>query len=209
MVISTFRPEYGSDLHWLLGWGERLKLHLQSQEPSDCSNLTFRPDSHALTAMSNFSVKYAYNIETIDRFLKQTEQMYWAFLKQHDDETVFGLATAMTELQTRIFDAVNAIRVDQESIDEIASPIPVKTNKDIHSKQRWEALAMILVQAEPGRSDASIAREIRKHKSTLSRSKLYQRAAGLARGARESRPRGYIKIDPNTGLNGIEAHGDE
>ena len=74
MVISTFRPEYGSDLHWLLGWGERLKLHLQSQEPSDCSNLTFRPDSHALTAMSNFSVKYAYNIETIDRFLKQTNR---------------------------------------------------------------------------------------------------------------------------------------
>ena len=54
---------------------------------------------------------------------------------------------------------------------------------DSRSEQRkWLGHAMIVVREFPEWSNAKIAREVGKHPSTLSRSKEFQIAAGVARG---------------------------
>lgn len=73
----------------------------------------------------------------------------------------------------------------------------------------WLATAMLLVRDHPGWSDAEIARRVGKNKSTLSRSKEYQAAATMARGAKEDRRRGHRTVDLETGQRDVEAYSDE
>lgn len=71
------------------------------------------------------------------------------------------------------------------------------------------AIAMLQVQSHPDWSDATIAKSVGVHKSTLSRNKTYKIAAELARNSEQnlaSRPRGFTKVDHETGSGrGIEA----
>ena len=69
-------------------------------------------------------------------------------------------------------------------------------------KGLWLAKAMLLKQQHPTRSDAAIAQEVGKHPSTLSRSKVYQRAAALSR----SIPKDGHAIRDKKGLQSVEAH---
>jgi hypothetical protein len=74
-------------------------------------------------------------------------------------------------------------------------------------KQRtWLASAMLLVRDHPELSDAEVARQVVKNKSTLARSREYRVAAALARGA--GLPSGTVM--PNLGNNQqeLEAIGD-
>ena len=73
----------------------------------------------------------------------------------------------------------------------------------------WLAMAMLLVHDHPDWSDAKIAKEVGKDKSTLSRSREYQAAAAMARGAKGERHRGHISVDPESGLRDVEAYSDD
>lgn len=74
-------------------------------------------------------------------------------------------------------------------------------------RRRLERLAkaMMLVQDHPEWSDREIAKQIGMASSTLSRSPTYQRAAKMARGTKDDRPRGYIVKNPETGRRDVEA----
>lgn len=67
------------------------------------------------------------------------------------------------------------------------------------------AQAMLLVQSEPGLSNAQIARAIGVSPSTLSRSQQFKQAAALARGEGGVPPSGFRTMDGDTGLGGVEA----
>jgi len=73
-------------------------------------------------------------------------------------------------------------------------------------KAEWLAKAMLLVRDHPEWSDAEIARRVGRHKSTLSRSREYKAAAGMARESKKDPPPGHTEIDPNTGLRDVEAY---
>ena len=82
------------------------------------------------------------------------------------------------------------------------------TSKSEQPKQ-WTAEAMLLIRDHPEWSDAEIARRVGKDKSTLSRSKDYQAAAAMARGAKDDRHSGHITVDPDSGLRDVEAYSDD
>lgn len=76
-------------------------------------------------------------------------------------------------------------------------------------KDKWLANAMLHLRDHPDWSDRKIAREVGKAPSTLSRSKEYKAAAAIARDGWNSRRRGFIKKDLDTGYTDIEAFADE
>ena len=64
---------------------------------------------------------------------------------------------------------------------------------------------MMLVYEHLDWPDAKIAREVRVHPGTLSRSEYYRQAASMARGREEeNRPGGDVYINPETGLRDVE-----
>jgi hypothetical protein len=70
----------------------------------------------------------------------------------------------------------------------------------------WWAKAATLVQEHPEWPDAKIAREVGKHPSTLSRNKIYQAAAAMARGDKNDMRRGHITADSDSGQQDVEAY---
>lgn len=72
-------------------------------------------------------------------------------------------------------------------------------------QQEWLAKAMLLVRDHPEWSDAKIAREVGVNPGTLSRSGVYKAAKKLARGSSTDRFRGYMKVDPDSGMKEVEA----
>jgi hypothetical protein len=92
---------------------------------------------------------------------------------------------------------------DQGKLTEPDAP----KNKTVE-RAKWLATAMLLVQEHPDWSDAKIAREVGKHPSTLSRHKIYQVAAAMARGDKSDRRRGHIIVDPDSGQLDVEAHSE-
>jgi hypothetical protein len=73
-------------------------------------------------------------------------------------------------------------------------------------KVEWLAKAMLLVRDHPELSDAQIAKRVGKHRSTLTRSPEYQRAAETARGKKTDQPPGHIELDAKTGLTDVVSH---
>ena len=72
-------------------------------------------------------------------------------------------------------------------------------------KYEWQARAMMLVYEHFDWPGAKIAREVRVHLGTLSRSEYYRQAASMARGREEeNRPGGEVYINPETGLRDVE-----
>ena len=67
----------------------------------------------------------------------------------------------------------------------------------------WLAQALLLVRDHPDWSDAEIARQVGKNKSTLSRNETYQEAARLARGVKGDLAKGYQTTEGN------EAYSDD
>lgn len=90
--------------------------------------------------------------------------------------------------------------------DEVEPTKPTDSTSKGQQQSFWLARAMLLVRDHPDWSDAEIARRVGKDKSTLSRSKEYQAAAAMARGARDDRHRGHISVDPDSGSRDVEAY---
>ena len=85
---------------------------------------------------------------------------------------------------------------------------PEPINKSVE-QALWWAKAASLVQEHPEWPEEKIAREVGKHPSTLSRNKIYQAAATMARGDKSDRRRGHITVDPDSGQQDVEAYSDD
>ncbi|MFC1736300.1 toll/interleukin-1 receptor domain-containing protein [Candidatus Hydrogenedentota bacterium] len=111
---GDFPFEYGSDLHWLWGWGYRLRVMLDDDlEPSEYTWMIFRPDRLARDAMMRFSVKHPHIIKQIDDFLGFTEERFSKFLQDDNDASKDNFASAMDALCARIKTATRIIATNQ------------------------------------------------------------------------------------------------
>lgn len=100
---KRFPYEYGSDLHWLWGWGYRLRSMLNDDhEPSEYDWMIFRPDELARDAMMRFSIEYSHIVKQIDDYLEFTEKQFQAFLDKNDVATRSDFVDAMDALCSRI-----------------------------------------------------------------------------------------------------------
>ena len=100
------------------------------------------------------------------------------------DTTLLAVLLKKERLQVEklVFDSQSKTRPIGIEQLETAKPVMTRQEKTLI----WLTRAMLLLQEAPGRPDCEIAKEVRVHPSTLSRSKAYQRAAGLARSASQS-----------------------
>jgi hypothetical protein len=104
----NFPYEYGSDLHWLWGWGWRIHCLLESDKPiNDYCRFIFRPCRQATEAMMRFSVSFPHIIGQIEEAKKFTEAKYAQFLR--DQTAVDELADAMEALEHRIIKGAETI----------------------------------------------------------------------------------------------------
>ena len=102
-------------------------------------------------------------------------------------------------------DVVELIHEEGSSAgNKTADEQPEPKNKNVE-RAKWLGQALLHVRDHPDWSDAKIAREVGKHPSTLSRDKTYQAAAAMARGDKSDWQRGFIKVDPDSGQQDVEA----
>lgn len=92
----------------------------------------------------------------------------------------------------------------RSGVDEPAGP---RGKSELRAE--WLAKAMLLVRDHPDWSDAEIARQVGKDKSTLSRSREFRAAAAMVRGVKDDRDKGHISVDPDSGLQDVEAYSDD
>ena len=114
-----FPYQYGSDLHWLWGWGERLRSLLSDDvPPSKYDWMVFRPDRLARDAMMRFSVKYPHVIKQIDDYLDFANARFEEFLSDDNDSTRADFSGAMDSLCERIRVGVETIAQSEGASDQ-------------------------------------------------------------------------------------------
>ncbi len=131
--IDSFPYEYGSDLHWLWGWGQRIDCLLSEDKAmSAYAPWVFRPDSLARDAMMRFSVKYSHVIKQIDDYLDFVEKMYTDF----SDDAYNGDAESATNLATAMYDLLGRIKTGADIIAQAERQASTKTEGDTKKGQR-------------------------------------------------------------------------
>ena len=131
---SQFPFEYGSDLHWLWGWGERLRSLLSDDvPPSKHDWMVFRPDRLAHDAMMRFSIKYSHIIKQIEDYLDFADARFDDFLGDDNDSTRAEFASAMESLCERIRVGVETIARAEQASGQSGPTIGSKSS--IHSDQ--------------------------------------------------------------------------
>lgn len=92
----TFPYKYGSDLHWLWGWGYRIGDYLtENAIPSESDWILYRPDELAANAMLRFSIDYPTVIEELRARLADTEAAASALEANRNEVTEFRMADVM------------------------------------------------------------------------------------------------------------------
>ncbi len=136
-----FPYEYGSDLHWLWGWGHRIKLRLSGSERDlheyDC--MVFRPDRTARDAMTRFSVKYPFAVKSIDDCLTFVEARFAEFLA--DPDAIAGFENAFDSLRHTIATSVDVI-AKGEAAKKPNRPTATHTEPATTKKAKDETLAI-------------------------------------------------------------------
>ena len=147
----------------------------------------------------------------IDRVVGLEVDGCWHLLKIHETGVINAAEVAQFDLSGTNLKAVKAaanslVAWAAQFDDKVGEAKSTGTNKRRRERIVWVAEAMLLVQEHPGWTDAKIATHVGKHKSSLSRSPEYQRAAEIARGKKEDRHDGYIRVDSDSGLTSVEAY---
>jgi len=133
---ARFPHEYGSDLHWLWGWGDRLEAFIEDDNPPNgYSWMIFRPCSPARDAMLRFSVAYSHVIKQVDDFLVFTEKRFTQFEQDASDDNIENLAVAMFDLRERIRIAVEVI-AEHEAEPEILDKLNGEGKKRVTTKPK-------------------------------------------------------------------------
>ncbi len=152
---DNFPYEYGSDLHWLWGWGKRLDAWLEDDKPPNkFVSMLFRPDRRATDAMMRYSVDFPHIVKQIDRARDFAEKWY-ARLSEGAvaAENLYG---AMFSLRDRIWEGAAIIagapgsqdRTDQCEGEAAPSAAVSRSNEPASAK------ALLEDGSDPGLSEA-------------------------------------------------------
>ena len=107
---DRFPYEYGSDLHWLWGWSQRINdWQTNDCVPTRLEHLVFRPDRLARDATTRFGITYSQVIRQVLDYLDHTEAAYNVFLTNSDPQSWQNFAESAGCLQERIQRACVAI----------------------------------------------------------------------------------------------------
>lgn len=110
MADREFPYEYGSDLHWLWGWGARIEARLLSEHPiNEYDRMNFRPDRLATDSLMRFSVRFGQIVELINVAQQFCERSYVAFRQDGTEAARDNLADSMGVLMERIFEGAKVI----------------------------------------------------------------------------------------------------
>ncbi len=129
-----FPYEYGSDLHWLWGWGARLEAAVLDDLPiSRHVWFLLYPDRNAKDAMARFSIKYPLIIKQVQDCLDFADRRYDEFRAEDTEDTQANLADAMFSLCGRILSCSKIIAEHETP----ATP-PVAPSNDARDKWLYE-----------------------------------------------------------------------
>ena len=121
---APFPFEYGSDLHWFWGWGQRTYDYLaDDRTPDQLDNMIFFPDELAYDAIATLGVKYPLAMQPVVEALNNLKKTWEEVSKQlpaPDSDAAYQVATAVQFLNNRIRAAVEAI-VEAENSKEAAN----------------------------------------------------------------------------------------
>ena len=131
MSESRWPYEYGSDLHWLWGWGHRIETWLDSsKEPSlKHAGMVFRMDTQAADAVQRFGAKYPDVIRPVHDYLAFVESRY-SETPQNPDE----IYTASGDLSERIFTAAEIIQAAERTAEDLHDDMPDFSKAKKHAK---------------------------------------------------------------------------
>ena len=101
---DSFPYEYGSDLHFLWGWGHRIErlLAKEGNIPSKFDWIVFLPSLDAENAMMRFSVDYPTVIQTLNNYLSSAKEAFVKLKDNRSERTEFVMADRMYVLSSRI-----------------------------------------------------------------------------------------------------------
>jgi hypothetical protein len=134
MSTKRFPYKYGSDLHWLWGWGHRLDLRMQSDRPlGHLDSFIFRPDRLAADALDRMGTVYPHIARQIQEHLDHAEKCY-ANLDERD-ESAANLGESMHGLRRRILGGVEAI-IDAPHTEAINSGKRI-AKRGKHGAEKW------------------------------------------------------------------------
>ena len=115
MEPHEFPYEYGSDLHWLWGWAQRIDdSEALVTGPNHFAGMYFRPDRLAANAIQAFTAKYGPIVRQIQDYLDHAERLFSDFLKCQNEGTWQDFCIAAGDLADRIFHACKVISADVE-----------------------------------------------------------------------------------------------
>ncbi len=113
---APFPFEYGSDLHWLWGWGQQVYDCLyDDQRPSNWCRVWFLPSKQAADAMMRFSVCYPSIVRQVEEQLDYVEKEWSLFESDGFDpeaESASNFVEALSSMVERIRVAVETIAGD-------------------------------------------------------------------------------------------------
>ena len=145
--MAKWPYEYGSDLHWLWGWGNRLAELLDDPRRLNTFAWTvFRPDRQARDAMIRFAAGYPEVVRQVNDALALTETRYAEFCA--DAEAVGPFADAMETLQRRIDVAAKAIADAEKPSGEQADADGWIPAHRAESQLRWTHKQLLSFAAE-------------------------------------------------------------
>ena len=105
-----FPYEYGTDLHWLWGWAQRIRdSETMVTGPNLFAGMYFRPDRLAADALQTFTPKYGPIIRQIQDYLDHAERLFSGFLRCQNEGTWQDFCIAAGELADRILHACKVI----------------------------------------------------------------------------------------------------
>lgn len=121
----AFPYPYGSDLHWLWGWGYRIGKRLEHlTPPTDFAPAFFRPDRLAARAIMRLGVRFPTITAALQTAVADTEELWERLQHRPTAESAEELSLAMESLRERISWAVEIIADHEMPDGEAAKPAP-------------------------------------------------------------------------------------
>ena len=117
--MSEWPYEYGSDLHWIWGWGKNLESYLEDHEISPYARFLFRPSDLARDAMMRLGIEYPLVIKQVEDYLDHAEKLFLPIVEERATAAdVDNFGQALEDLFCRIIKAAETIGNAQRKADE-------------------------------------------------------------------------------------------
>tara|TARA_B100000519_G_scaffold110780_2_gene95869 strand:- start:447 stop:1094 length:648 start_codon:yes stop_codon:yes gene_type:complete len=130
-VVPDFPYLYGTDLHWLWGWGQRLEDFLEHApfNPSQSDWIVIRADMKAQDAMMRFSIDYKSLVDEVKSRQEDVENRWKEVINNSTEATVGSYVESIDILSCRIMKACELIAERED---------PSDANKELEDKTTSE-----------------------------------------------------------------------